>query len=401
MRGILPAIGAATGAAACVFVVDGRWEGTAIALVGGIAAALLARGGDETIVPASTPIPAAPPLDEVLDAVGDAVLLVDRGRVVLANRAARQVLGAHVVGEDARVAIRHPAAAAALAQADGRPVDLVGVGARDRHWAMRVAGTSGGLVVIDLHDRTEHAAAERMRVDFVANASHELRTPLASILGYIETLDDGAGDEPTLRARFLTIMMAEARRMQRLIEDLISLSRIEADKFRLPDQSVDLGVLMAEVCAELRGSGSPRAMDVECVVAEGVPPLAGDRAQLSQLFHNLIGNAMKYGRAATPVTARVERSAAGIVVTVADQGDGIAPEHLPRLTERFYRVDPGRSRSLGGTGLGLAIVKHIVERHRGRLDIASRPGIGTTVTVTLPHPATPGAGSGGGAVIKE
>jgi two-component system phosphate regulon sensor histidine kinase PhoR len=178
---------------------------------------------------------------------------------------------------------------------------------------------------------------------------------------------------------------------------LISLSRIEADKFRLPDQSVDLGVLMGEVCAELRGSGSPRAMDVECVATEGVPPLAGDRAQLSQLFHNLIGNAMKYGRAATPVVARIDRTPAGIVVTVTDQGDGIAPEHLPRLTERFYRVDPGRSRSLGGTGLGLAIVKHIVERHRGRLDIASRPGVGTTVTVTLPHPATPGAA----AVIKE
>ncbi len=405
MRGLLPAFGTAMGAAACVFVVDGRWEGPAIALVGGIAAALLARGWDETVPSAALPAPAAPPLDEVLDAVGDAVLLVDRGRVVLANRAARDVLGAHVVGEDARVAIRHPAAAAALAQPDGRPVDLVGIGARDRHWAMRVAGTSGGLVVIDLHDRTEHAAAERMRVDFVANASHELRTPLASILGYIETLDDEAGEEPALRRRFLTIMMAEARRMQRLVEDLISLSRIEADKFRLPDQSVDLGTLMAEVCAELRGSGSPRAIDVECTTAGAVPPIAGDRAQLSQLFHNLIGNAMKYGRAETPVVARIERVAAGISIVVTDQGDGIASEHLPRLTERFYRVDPGRSRSLGGTGLGLAIVKHIVERHRGRLDIASRPGIGTTVTVTLPHPATPnagsGAGSGAGAVIKE
>ena len=396
-RGLLPAILAAIGAAACVFVVDGRWEGPAIALVGGIAAALLARGWDDAVAPASPPVPAAPPLDEVLDAVGDAVLLVDRGRVVLANRAARDVLGAHVVGEDARVAIRHPAAAAALAEPDGRAIDLVGVGARDRHWAMRVANTSGGLVVIDLHDRTEHAAAERMRVDFVANASHELRTPLASILGYIETLDDGAGEEPALRARFLTIMMAEARRMQRLVEDLISLSRIEADKFRLPDQSVDLGTLMAEVCAELRGSGSPRAMDVECVTAGAVPPIAGDRAQLSQLFHNLIGNAMKYGRAETPVVARIERVTAGISIVVTDQGDGIASEHLPRLTERFYRVDPGRSRSLGGTGLGLAIVKHIVERHRGRLDIASRPGVGTTVTVTLPHPATPGAA----AVIKE
>jgi two-component system phosphate regulon sensor histidine kinase PhoR len=395
LRGILPAVGAAAGAAACVFVVDGRWEGTAIALVGGIGAALLARARDEEVAPVAEPVVAPPALDEVLDAVGDAVLLVDRGRVVLANRAARAVLGGHVVGEDARVAIRHPAAAAAISNPDGRVVDLVGVGTRDRHWAMRVANTSSGLVVIDLHDRTEHAAAERMRVDFVANASHELRTPLASILGYVETLGEEAGEEPAIRRRFLGIMMAEAQRMQRLVEDLISLSRIEADRFRQPDQSVELGVVLEEVCAELRGSGLPRALDIDCATADDVPPVLGDRAQLSQLFHNVIGNAMKYGRAATPVTARIERTPAGIAIVVSDQGDGIAAEHLPRLTERFYRVDSGRSRSLGGTGLGLAIVKHIAERHRGRLEIASKPGIGTTVTITLPVPAGSPPAAGG------
>lgn len=170
--------------------------------------------------------------------------------------------------------------------------------------------------------------------------------------------------------------------MQRLIDDLISLSRIEAEKYRAPADTIALGDLVEEVCIEL--SGAARAADLVTEVEE-VPPVRGDRAQLSQLVHNVVGNAMKYGKHGTPVTIALRREGDTMVrLTVVDQGEGIPPEHIPRLTERFYRVDSGRSRSLGGTGLGLAIVKHVVERHRGRMDITSAVGKGTTVSVLLP-----------------
>ena len=179
--------------------------------------------------------------------------------------------------------------------------------------------------------------------------------------------------------------MPDREEFARLVEDLISLSRIEAEKYRLPDETVDLARLVAEVRKELADTQDGRADDIVLTIAEDVSPVTGDRAQLSQAIHNLIGNAMKYGRAGTPVTVRLWDDMAGMVrLGVSDEGDGIAPEHLPRLTERFYRVDSGRSRAIGGTGLGLAIVKHVVERHRGRLDIASEIGRGTVVTILLP-----------------
>jgi len=179
-------------------------------------------------------------------------------------------------------------------------------------------------------------------------------------------------------------MAGEARRMQRLVDDLISLSRIEADRHRAPADEVPLGALARETADTLRGSRSG-ASRIELTIDDALPPVAGDRAQLSQLLHNLIGNALKYGDVTRPVRVAVARDGGGMVrLSVADEGEGISAQHLPRLTERFYRVDPGRSRAAGGTGLGLAIVKHIVERHRGRLDIASTPGTGTTVTVLLP-----------------
>jgi two-component system phosphate regulon sensor histidine kinase PhoR len=224
-----------------------------------------------------------------------------------------------------------------------------------------------------------------MRVDFVANASHELRTPLASILGYVETLSDEAGEDPALRQRFLRVVLDEAHRMQRLVEDLMSLSRIEAEKYRSPSAPVDLIDLVCQARDELAVGHAARDRAIEIAAEAPLPPVAGDRVQLSQMIHNLVGNALKYGAPGTPVSIIVALDGPrAIRLTVTDQGEGIAPEHLPRLTERFYRVDPGRSRSLGGTGLGLAIVKHIVERHRGRLDIASVVGKGTRVTVTLP-----------------
>ena len=377
-------VGLVVAATAGSLAVGGDPQTALLALGGGIAAVLFAASRLEPPAAAPAATAAEPLLAPILDAVAEPVLLIADGTVALANRAARTLLGPHIVGEDARVAIRHPAATERLAapSPDETPVELVGLGPLDRRWAMRVAAVGGGRRLVHLTDRTDAHAAERMRVDFVANASHELRTPLAAVLGFIETLEE-AGEEADTRRRFLGIMGAEAQRMQRLIEDLISLSRIEAEKYRAPADPVDLGVLIEAVAAELAGT-SARAADLQVTVEPGVPLVIGDRVQLSQMLHNLVGNALKYGRAGTPVTVTLGREGGLVRLAVADQGEGIPAEHLPRLTERFYRVDTGRSRSLGGTGLGLAIVKHIVERHRGRLDIASRAGTGTTVTVTLP-----------------
>lgn len=360
-----------------------------VTLFGAVAAALVAgTGGNGKKAFARPAARDEPPLGEVLDALVSPVLLVRGGRVAHANAPSRALLGAHIVGEDVRVALRHPAATERLAAPQSgpadRPTELVGLGTLDQHWLMRIGEASDGTRIVHLADETGHHATERMRVDFVANASHELRTPLASILGFAETLADEAGEDPALRTRFLGIMADEARRMQRLVEDLLSLSRIESDKHRLPSARVEFDLLMMEVCAEIRRAGGARVADLECQVATEPAPVAGDEAQLSQLLHNLVGNALKYGRPGTPVTLALTTNAATLTLTVTDEGDGIAPEHIPRLTERFYRVDAGRSRALGGTGLGLAIVKHIVERHRGRFDITSRVGTGTTVTVTLP-----------------
>jgi two-component system, OmpR family, phosphate regulon sensor histidine kinase PhoR len=244
--------------------------------------------------------------------------------------------------------------------------------------------------LVHLVDHSGTYAAERMRVDFVANASHELRTPLAGILGFIETLaDPELGKDVETRKRFLKIMDGEARRMQRLIDDLISLSRIEAEKYRLPEAAVDLSELTAEVVGVFRTSNGDRGREVEMEITPGLPAIQGDRAQLSQLIHNLVGNSVKYGRPGTPIHVTLGEGPSGMVrLSVADEGEGIGPDHLPRLTERFYRVDSGRSRAMGGTGLGLAIVKHIVERHRGRLDISSVLGKGTNVSILLPGAPT-------------
>ncbi|WP_241527229.1 ATP-binding protein [Sphingomonas turrisvirgatae] len=328
---------------------------------------------------------------DVIDAIFEPVLLIADNRVAAANRAGRALLGEHILGEDVRVAIRHPAAAERLLEGENvespAPLHLAGLGSRDQHWEMRIHALPRGQRIVHLSDRTGSHAADRIRVDFVANASHELRTPLASILGFIETLEDAA-DDPETSARFLKVMDAEARRMQRLIDDLMSLSRIEAEKYRAPDDSVDLGTLAQEVRTELAATSPRRAADIAIELGDA-PPVRGDRVQLSQLLHNIIGNAMKYGRDGSPVRVTLRRSSETMLcLCVSDESEGIGPEHLPRLTERFYRVDSSRSRAAGGTGLGLAIVKHIVERHRGRLDIASTVGQGTTVTILLPL-ATP------------
>jgi two-component system phosphate regulon sensor histidine kinase PhoR len=225
-----------------------------------------------------------------------------------------------------------------------------------------------------------------MRVDFVANASHELRTPLATLIGFIETLEDSkAGDDRHTRERFLSIMSDEALRMRQLIDDLISLSRIEADKFSPPDSAVPVAPFVEEVAEAIRRGIENGKERIQVDPIDALLEVKGDPPQLSQLLHNLIGNALKYGRAGTPIVVRAEAAESGMVkLSVIDQGEGIPPQHVPRLTERFYRVDSSRSRAMGGTGLGLAIVKHIVERHRGELDIRSELGVGTTVSVLLP-----------------
>jgi two-component system phosphate regulon sensor histidine kinase PhoR len=221
----------------------------------------------------------------------------------------------------------------------------------------------------------------RAHADFVANASHELRTPLAAVLGYVETLKDPkAGENETTRLRFLDIIAKEANRMQALVEDLMSLSRIEATKHQQPTDKVDLLSVAKQCVAEC---GHPERVSLQSDVTEAL--VAGDRGQLAQVIRNLIDNALKYGAADAPVLAKLEKGASGwVVISIIDQGDGIPAQHMPRLTERFYRADPGRSRQIGGTGLGLSIVKHIVERHRGRFDIASRVGQGTTATCLFP-----------------
>lgn len=390
----LALIAVAVGAAIVLYLSD-SWAAMLVCGLSGLFAAMWRREeAPGPIVQNRPPQPTEasdqPDLQSLIGALPDPALIVAAGRIATANRAALDLLGNHVLGDDVRLAIRHPAVTEYLF--GGRPVtaavrmELVGIGAPDQSWDLRIAPLSQTHQLVLLSDRSARQAAERMRVDFVANASHELRTPLAGILGFIETLKDGeAGADTPTRERFLAIMEGEARRMQRLIDDLISLSRIEADKFRLPDQTVDLADLVTEIAAVVRENGHERGRDL--VVDSGLAraPVRGDQAQLSQLLHNLVSNAMKYGQPGTPFTIAVRPDSADTVrLSVTDEGDGIAPEHLPRLTERFYRIDSSRSRAIGGTGLGLAIVKHIVERHRGRLQIDSVPGKGTTVSVVLP-----------------
>ena len=383
----LIALGIGVAAAAATWLLGGDAQVALLVLVAAVAAVLVAAREPEPVAQSPAPPPSSHPLpDTIIEAIGEPVLLIGATRVLAANLAARTLLGEHITGEDVRVAIRHPAAAERLLApkgGDSEPIHLVGLGTREQRWEMRIHPVGNEQRIVHLVDRTGSYATERMRVDFVANASHELRTPLASVLGFIETLREDPDADLATRERFLEIMQGEAQRMQRLIDDLISLSRIEAEKSRAPGDAVDLGELIGEVCAELSAGGGARATDMRIEVSP-VPKVRGDRMQLSQLLHNVIGNALKYGRDGTPVTIRLVPEGAMVRLSVADQGEGIDAQHIPRLTERFYRADSGRSRAVGGTGLGLSIVRHIVERHRGRLNIASETGTGTTVTVLLP-----------------
>jgi two-component system phosphate regulon sensor histidine kinase PhoR len=324
----------------------------------------------------------------LLDGLTEAALIAADGRVAAANEPARKLLGQAIEGAELGDAISHPAALEALERASsdhGEGVELTGLGKSRRHWLMRVAPLSGGASLIRFVDRSEARAAEQMRVDFVANASHELRTPLATLIGYTETLREQSEHiDGETRERFLAVVHDEARRMQHVVEDLISLSRIEAEKFSAPTDAVPLPPLIDRALDGARRMAEERGSELVRDVAGDLPPIAADPGQILQLLDNLLTNALRYGESGTPVTVSARAEGPMVHLSVADQGEGIAPEHVARVTERFYRVDTSRSRSLGGTGLGLSIVKHIVERHRGRLSLDSTLGRGTTVHVLLP-----------------
>jgi two-component system phosphate regulon sensor histidine kinase PhoR len=321
-----------------------------------------------------------------LDALDEPAMVLEGGHIRLANAAARELLGSYIEGSDVRLAIRHPEALEHILPGEPGDVDITGIGQFGRPWTLSIRRIDRGPLLVRLIDRSAAIAAERMRVDFVANASHELRTPLATILGYSETLADDTDVEPEVRLKFGSIIRSEAKRMLRIIEDLMSLSRIEAGRFVTPAGQVSLKEVVASA---LDNAGRVAGVDkcsIKVDVPDDLPPLQADHGQVLQLLDNLLSNAIRYacqaGNCSIAVTATTDD---GFVrIAVSDNGPGIPKDDLRRVTERFYRVDAARSRESGGTGLGLAIVKHIVERHRGTLEIFSGEGKGTEVRIRLP-----------------
>lgn len=381
------------------------WPGVFIALTTSLAmmlvginlwlvlAVTLVWTGSLFLVTSTPPPPAASPtkspfsqasIAQLIEHSATPLLMTDRNRVAIANEAARKVLGSHIVGQDVRVAFRHPEAVALMLQ-DGSGSALVQNLARRKDiWQLNRQIMDPHYAVVELLNQTSEAQISRAHTDFVANASHELRTPLASIIGYVETLsDDDAAVPPATRQKFLKTILAEASRLQSLVSDLMSLSRVEAEKYDEPDERVALKRLVEIATRDAAGEARLGRIDSQCPIDITV---LGDTKQLEQLVRNLVDNALKYGDPSENVTiSLLEDDNGDAKLIVQDRGDGIAPEHIPHLTRRFYRTDPGRSRASGGTGLGLAIVKHIVERHRGRLDISSEVGQGTLVTVRIPR----------------
>ena len=333
----------------------------------------------------------------IVERLPDPLLVLGADRSIRrANAAARGAFGA-----DLAAVLRHPVLRGAIDQAwAGRTALAVDLAvpvpvARELRAAVIYLDpplADGGQALVVLSDRTRERVVERTRADFVANASHELRTPLASLIGFIDTLRGPAADDPPAQARFLGIMAEQAARMTRLIDDLLSLSRIELTEHQPPADHVDIARLTAGVLNGFEPRLVERRIELTADLPAGLPPAIADAEQIAQVVSNLVDNAIKYGREggtlriavalATPGTRWPARP--GLVLSVTDDGQGIPKAQLPRLTERFYRVDRGRSRSTGGTGLGLAIVKHIVNRHRGQLAIESDEGQGATFSVWLP-----------------
>ncbi len=362
----------------------------------------------------------------ILDALPDPVILIATDRqVTRANHAARLLFGDRIAQRDLAATVRNPSVLEAVDSVLGgggsRLVEFSSPVPVERVYEARIkpfvrpggvgpdesADESAVRALLTLHDISAVKRSEQMRADFVANASHELRTPLSTLLGFIETLRGPARDDAEARDKFLSIMQDQAVRMSRLIADLLSLSRIELDENIPPTGTVDMVQNVRRSMAALELRATDRMIRLRVEAPDAVPPVLGDDDQLAQVLQNLVSNALTYSREHTDVIVRVTLADAApvggaisplggrlaprgtssgemVAVSVTDRGDGIARTHLPRLTERFYRVDPARSRAAGGTGLGLAIVKHIVNRHRGRLTIESELGRGSVFTVYLP-----------------
>jgi two-component system, OmpR family, phosphate regulon sensor histidine kinase PhoR len=369
----------------------------------------LARAWGERVRGAEARVTAA---EAVIGSIPDPLILLDdRRRIIRANAPAAAFIGGLAQPRDLAGSLRNPAvleaADAVLRGEAARVVDFavtVPVERQLRATFARIEPLSldGATAVLTLNDITELKRAEQMRADFIANASHELRTPLATLTGFIETLRGPARDDAEVRERFLAIMNEQAARMTRLVEDLLSLSRIELNEHVPPQGRVALGPVLDHLAEALELRAGERDMGIVLTLPPDLPDVQGDHDELAQLFQNLLDNAIKYGRARSPITVGAEivtRSSTDgerartefVSIAVHDHGEGIAREHLARLTERFYRVDTARSREMGGTGLGLAIVKHIVNRHRGLLEIDSTQGVGSVFTVLLrPHPTVQG-----------
>ncbi|MDK3072639.1 ATP-binding protein [Sedimentitalea sp. JM2-8] len=340
----------------------------------------------------------------VLEAVPLPALMVDQEEwIIAANAEAKRLLGDAIVGRHYANVLRQPLMIEAIEStlrdrqehlarhmikegAQTAPLDVT------CRYIDGVTNDGKGAAMISFQDRADMEQAGQMRRDFVANVSHELRTPLTALIGFIETLRGAARDDAAARDRFLGIMEREAGRMNRLVGDLLSLSRVESAERVRPTKKVDIAGILKSTMSSLTPLADTNGAVLELDAPSGPLPISGDDDQLRQVFTNLIENAIKYGgeNNRTTIELRVverdsELRVPAVQVQVIDRGSGIDPVHLPRLTERFYRVDNHRSRQLGGTGLGLAIVKHIVNRHRGRFRVDSVLGKGTTCTVVLPQ----------------
>jgi two-component system phosphate regulon sensor histidine kinase PhoR len=345
----------------------------------------------------------------VVAGMPDPAVLLDRaGRVIHLNSAAAQLAPALRKSELAQFALRSPEIISALREAiattETRRATYLDHVPVDRWMELIITpvpvptpfGGTEKCMLMTFHDQTPLRRVEEMRADFVANASHELRTPLAALSGFIDTLQGPAKDDAKARERFLGIMHTQATRMARLIDDLLSLSRVELSAHVRPDTLADIVPIIRQVVDGLEPLARERQVAVDIDLPETPVQIAGDREELLRLFENLVENALKYGASGGKVVVSLISATSGegapeVRVMVRDFGPGIAPEHLPRLTERFYRVDVGDSRAQGGTGLGLSLVKHILNRHRGRLLIESVPKNGATFTACFPQAKLPGS----------
>ena len=336
-------------------------------------------------------------LPALIAAFPEPVLLLDRaGTVLVANPAATDLLGARITGAQLRAHLRQPSVLAlldtVLSGGEAENAQYIATsGTRETTWDVTARRMGGGRIIVTLRDVSDIVVAEAQRRDFVANVSHELRSPLTVLAGFIETLQGAAGNDAATRQEFLSIMAQQAERMTGLVADLLSLSRVEAVEKVRPRTPVSIEMVLKATLAALRPQIESAALHVDLRLPDGLPDVPGDYDQLVQVYHNLIENALHYGASGgrIEVQAQVMGTMPGmdgpvLRVSVRDFGAGIDPIYIPRLTERFYRVDPARSRDSGGTGLGLAIVKHIVGRHRGRLVITSALGQGASFETILP-----------------